>query len=181
MFYILHQTFLNRSAQFDCWTSWCAKILPSVIWENSSSKALRNIFSHFAKPNLKKIFLGERKNKIPLKSIIRHAGITKETQFKGKWLNKSRNSLEGWSSFSKATFSVPSESSLICSFFHVFCGLWKRKQESPYTAADLPLFGRHNGIIGASGQKLEKQHAFTDRLSLTYVSLSASHSPNNTG
>ncbi len=70
--------------------------------------------------------------------------------------------------------------SLIWSSSHV-CDMQKGKQETLCTAADLPLFSRYNGIIGALGRKLvEKQRGFTDRFSLTYVSLSASYSRHNT-
>lgn len=111
--------------------------------------------------------------------MITHPGISKEPQFKGVSLTRAKLTVR-LEHFSKATFSPQSETSLMCSFSHV-CGMRKGKQETLCTAADLPLFGRHNGIIGALGRKLvETQRCFTDRFSLTYVSLSASYSRHNT-
>lgn len=102
---------------------------------------------------------------------ITHPAISKERSTRAKHTVRLEH-------FSKATFSPSSKTSLICSLFHVY---EKGKQETLCTAADLPLFGRHNGIIGALGWKLvEKQRGFTDRFSLTYVSLSASYCRHNT-
>lgn len=93
-----------------------------------------------------------------INTIIRHSGIIKEKL----------------ATFKRQPFFLLFETALICSLFHVCC-MWKRTQETLCTAADLSLFARHSGIIGALGRILvEKQHGFTDRLSLTYVSLSAS-------